>query len=265
VFIAILKLFDKYGSIELKIENQYIILKTCVEKEDLCFKVIRKSDLSALKKKLDKARDELLKAIKDLLKSIRRHFDETVRESGERLSIVFETYDSPTPMKDLPYDEETVVVSNMLDEMEGKYAADVEKTGLTPWLKELRIRNNAFDQATTDYNVQQAEIPSLQSKEIRIETEKAYQDIITIIDAAIIKEGEAAYVPFVSELNTLIKHNNDLVAQRLGRNKAKKQAKEEKVKEEEGKKQEEAKSEEEEAKKQDETKSENTKTDDTKG
>jgi hypothetical protein len=35
-------------------------------------------------------------------------------------------------------------------------------------------------------------------------------------------EGETAYAPFVTELNELIKHYNDLFAQHAGRNKAKK-------------------------------------------
>jgi GGDEF domain-containing protein len=227
VFKAISKLIEKHDPVALNINDQYIIFQVCIEKEDLCFKIIRKSNLSAQKKKSDKVRDELLKAIKDALKSICRHFDEAVREAGERLTIVFDTYNRPKPMKDLPYDEETVVITNMLDEMENKYAADIEITGLNTWIKELRMRNEEFDQLTANYNEQQAEKPAFTSKEVRKETEKAYQDIIAVIEGDMIKHGETAYLPFVTELNTLIKHNNDLLAQHLGRNKAKRQTEEE--------------------------------------
>jgi hypothetical protein len=249
----------KHDPVALKISDQYIILLKCIEKEELCFKVIRKSSLSALKKKLDKLRDSLVIGMKGALNAALRHIDENIRAAAERLIIVFNTYNRPKAIQSLSYDEETVIINNMLDEMETNYASDIEITGLKEWVKGLRVQNDAFEQLTVDYNVQQAEKPSFRSEEVRKETEKAYHDIVSIIDAAMIKEGNTAYAPFVAELNTLIKHNNDLLAQHLGRNKAKKQTEEEKLKEEEAKKQEEAKSKEEEAKKQDETKQGDTK------
>jgi hypothetical protein len=112
----------------------------------------------------------------------------------------------------------------MLQELESeKYASDVDITGLTEWLTELRSRNNAFNQLAIAYNEQQSEKPLFQPKNARKETDAAYKNIVYVINALIIMEGEEAYSPFVIELNTLIKHYNDLLMQHLGRVHAKKE------------------------------------------
>jgi hypothetical protein len=229
-FRAILLLMTKYTTILVKIEDQYLIIQACVEKEDLCFKIIRKSNFSALKKRYDKDRDTLVIGMKGALNSSLRHVDENVREAAEKLIIVFNTYNYPKAIQNLPFDEETIVINNMLIEMEKNYAVEIDIVGLRVWIEGLRVKNDAFDKATTEYNVEQAGKPSFHPREVRKETDKAYQNFITVIESLIIREGDAEYAPFISELNTLIKHYNDRLAQHLGRLHAEKEKEKEKEK-----------------------------------
>jgi hypothetical protein len=215
--IAVWNLIRKFGQSLSKITAQSNVLKDCIDKEDLCYKVIRKSDLSALKAERDNERDTIIIGIKDAVKSALRHFDSNVREAAQRIKIVIDTYNRPVPLINLPYDAETAAVNNLLQEFEGKYANDIATIGLREWVDELRNRNNTFELLTTAYNEQQAEKPSFLFVDVRKETDKAYKDIITVISALMIMEGDAAYTPFVTELNVLIKHYNDLIAQHQGR------------------------------------------------
>jgi hypothetical protein len=57
-------------------------------------------------------------------------------------------------------------------------------------------------------------------KDVRNETDGAYNKIVLVINALIVMNGETEYAPFVNELNELIKHYNDLIAQHRGRNKS---------------------------------------------
>jgi hypothetical protein len=248
-FRALLLLIAKSTILIVKVKDQYIIIQACVEKEDLCFKVIRKSNFSALKKKLDKSRDSLVIGMRGFLKAALRHVDGNVSESANRVIIVFNAYDYPIAIQNLPLDEETVVIYSMLDEMEKNYAADIEIIGLKVWIDGLRAQNEAFDKLTREYNEEQAAKPTFHPKEVRKETDKAYQNFITVLESLIIREGDAEYAPFISELNALIKHYNDRLAQHLGRLHAEKE------------KQIEAKAED---AKSDATKAEDTKSDDTK-
>jgi chemotaxis response regulator CheB len=171
----------------------------------------------------DHERDTILIGIKDSVKAASRHFDANVQQAARRLKIVLDTYDSPQPLITLPYDAETAAVNNLLQEFEGKYAADVQTAGLTAWVEELRNRNRAFEMLAAAYTEQQAEKPPFNPKEVRRETDRAYRDIVTVISAWMLTDGDAAYAPFVAELNATVKHYNDLIAQHLGRLDAKKE------------------------------------------
>jgi hypothetical protein len=215
-------LIEKFDPSVLRIVPQFEKFRICVEKEEICYKVIHKSDLSEAKENADKERDTLIVGINNGVKAALHHLDPAVNEAAKRLKIVLDTYNTPRPLQDLPYDAETVTVNNLLQEFDGKYSADVQITGLRPWVEELRQRNDKFDRLAKAYNEQQAEKPSFKFKDVRRETDEAYKEIVLVINALIIMEGEMTYAPFVNELNTLIKHYNDLLAQHRGRIKTKK-------------------------------------------
>jgi hypothetical protein len=220
-------LIEKHSFLASKIAPQFVIFRANVEKEDLCYKVIRKSDLSEAKENADHARDAVIIGINEAVRTALRHFDPAVSEAAKRLKIVLDAYNTPGALTSLPYDAETVSVANLLQEFDGKYLADVQATGLTPWVAELRARNDEFDRLAKAYNEQQAAKPPFRMKDARNETDEAYRNIMLVINALIVMEGETAYVPFVTELNELIKHYSNLIAQHRGRNRAKSQSKSE--------------------------------------
>jgi hypothetical protein len=99
--------------------------------------------------------------------------------------------------------------------------------GLENWVTELDTQNQAFAQLAAQYNVEQASRPAYNHKESRKGVDLAYIDIVKRITAWVEIEGEAAWRPFVNELNALITHYHDILAQHLGRVHSKKQKTEE--------------------------------------
>jgi hypothetical protein len=221
-FIAVVGLVKKFAQNLRKITAQSEALEACVDNEDLYYKIIRKSNISIVKEEGDKARDKMIVGIKSAIKTALFHFDDKIREAATRIKIVFDAYNSPQPLTKLHYDAETVAVNNLLQELDGKYAADVQITGLSQWIEELRVRNKAFEELAKEYNEEQAEKPSIRPKEARNNTDKAYNDIVAAVNGLLIIDGETDYVNFVTELNTLIKHYNDIIAQHRGRIKSEK-------------------------------------------
>ncbi|MDR2775504.1 MAG: DUF6261 family protein [Tannerella sp.] len=220
-------LIEKYSFLTSKIAPQFAIFRASIRKEDLCYKIIRKSDLSEAKENADQARDAVITGISEAVRTALRHFDTTVKEAAKRLKIVLDAYNTPKALTILPYDAETVSVFNLLHEFDGKYLADVQVTGLSAWVTELRARNEALDRLAKACNEQQAAKPPFRMKDARNETDEAYRNIVLVINALTVMEGKTEYVPFVSELNELIKHYSDLTAQHRGRNRAKRQSKSE--------------------------------------
>jgi hypothetical protein len=215
--LAVLNLIGKFVQNLSKITAQTGALKSCADEEDRAFKIIRKSDLSSRKEESDQGRDAIFIGIKDVIKSLRHHFDANVRAAALRIQIVIDTYDNPKSLTDLPYDAETAAINNFLQELDNNYAADVLLTGLSSWIEELRVRNAAFEELTREYNEQQTGKSSAGLKKTRADADKAYKDVIAALNGLLVIEGEANYAPFVAELNTLIKHYNDLIAQHQGR------------------------------------------------
>jgi hypothetical protein len=219
------ELIEKHDPNTLRVAPQFDVFRVAVEREDLCYKIIRKSELSAEKEECDHRRDAILVGINDALRAALRHFDGGVTAAAKRLKVLIAGYNQPKPIGDLPYDAETATIVNLLQELNGKYAADVQITGLTHWVAELESRNNEFERLAKAYNEQTAEKPPFKIKDVRKEVDAASNNILHVLNAWIITEGEAAYTAFATEINTLTKHYNDLLAQHIGRNKARENGK----------------------------------------
>jgi hypothetical protein len=211
----------KFDPEKLKIIPQYAVFCTKVEQEDLCYKIIRKSNLSEAKQIADKARDAVIIGINEAVRAALRHVDPAVCEAAKKLKILVDAYNMPKPLVKLPYDAETAAVFNLLQELEGKYVSDVQAAGLKKYVTQLREHNEEFDRLTKAYNEQKAAKPPIRMKDARNETDEAFKNVVLVVNAFIIVDGETAYAPFVTELNELIKHYKDLIAQHRGRNKAK--------------------------------------------
>jgi hypothetical protein len=211
-----LGVIGKFDFILAKISDLIKILADCLEKEDQCYKVIRKSFLSQIKEIIDNARDTLIIGIKHLIKAGLRHFDKKKQEAAQRLKIVFDEYDKPVSITELSFDAATVTINNLLRELNGNYVSDVQELELGPWLAELQAKNDEFENAVKSRNVEISEKPDLHSVDIRKESDKAYKDIVTYINSLIVIDKETSYDQLVTELNTVIKRYNDIYARHIG-------------------------------------------------
>jgi hypothetical protein len=232
--IAVLLVINKYEIIKERMKDLIDKLSECIDKEDQCYKIVRKSDYSALKAEKDHERGDIVAGIKNAIKTALRHYAQNVREAARRIKIVIDTFDKPVPIIHQPYDVETVTINNLIQELETKYAEDVKTIDLTGWLTELAVRNEIFDRLTIAYHEERAEKTLLRPKEARQESDEAYNNIVETIEGLIHLEGFEKYALLVAELNELVWHYNTQLAQHLGRIHAKKEEeeKEKEVKEE---------------------------------
>jgi hypothetical protein len=214
--LEVLGIIGKFDFILSKIADLVDILTKNLEKEEQCYKIVHKSHISDVKAEKDSARDTLVVGIKHMIKAGLRHFDASVREAAQLLKIVFDTYDKPISLTDLPYDAETRAIINLLRELDSKYVREMEIVGITPWVAELQVRNDEFDTFVKNYNIESSEKPTFHAADVRKESDRAYRDIITFINSLIVVDKETSYDQFVSELNTLIKHYDDLYARHIG-------------------------------------------------
>jgi hypothetical protein len=204
----------------LQIIDQFDDFDTHYWNEDKALQKIAKSATTDQINKYDKDfRDPTCRGLVATNRAAINHFDPEVVMAAKRLKVIFDTFGNITK---LPLNEETSAIYNLVQEIKKNNAADMQKVGLTEWVNALDAQNKEFDKLVKSRNDESAAQTELKMKQMRIETDKSYQTIITRIMAFITIEGEDVYVSFVRKLNSFIDKYNNAIAQRRGRAKAKK-------------------------------------------
>jgi hypothetical protein len=194
-------LVQSAGAAALKIEAQFAAWLALFAQEDTAINKIVKSALTDEMETADHRRDTAIRGIKQTSKSALNHYWAVVRTASRRLQIVFDTYGDVAKM---PLDDETAAITNLLQELKGAYAADVETAGLAPWVAELEAANNDYERLVKQRDSETAARTDLVLKQVRTQADAAYRVITERIEALALVEGGEAYANFIHRLNTVI-------------------------------------------------------------
>ncbi|MDR2907989.1 MAG: DUF6261 family protein [Bacteroidales bacterium] len=181
--------------------------------EDEALVKITKSALTAELLDADKARDVLFRGMADANISALNHFKPDVQKAAERLKIVLDTYGN---LAQKPLDAETSAINNLLQDLEGQYAADAKLVGVWDWVAELKTANKAFDQLMGGRYEETGLKTDLVLKDVRQQLDKAYRTIVDVIHALIVLEGDALFGEFIRNFNPVIDRYEALLAKRKG-------------------------------------------------
>ena len=188
----------QYGAKKLKIAAQFNAYLTLYGKEDEGIKKIRKSAITGELHKADKARDEIWRGMIHMNQAMLRHFNPEVQAAARRLKVVFDTYGN---VAQKPLNEQTSAVYNILQELQGPYAADAETASLTCWVVELKARNETFGQLMKDRLDEAVLKTDVVLREARALLDEAYHAITTRVNALAEVEGSAEYEQFIRTVN----------------------------------------------------------------
>jgi len=191
----------RHGAAALKIKPQFDAYLLLYEREDLALKKIIKSALTAQIHEADKARDDIYKGLVGTNTSALRHFSESVRSAAAQLKIVLDTYGNAARMSII---DETSTIYNLLQDLQGKYAAEVATVGLEQWVEELQARNEALEALVKSRFDEAAARTDIVLKEARSDSDVGQCEICDRIDALVIVEGQAAYEAFIKALNVVV-------------------------------------------------------------
>lgn len=190
----------------------------CYSNEDKALKKIVKSAKTEQLEAADQLRDSLFRGLADSVTAALNHFDPQTVAAAKRLKIVFDTYGN---LAATSMNKETAGIYNLLQELTGNYAPDMEKLALTAWIPKLTAANKAFETVLKERIGNTAAATQLTMKECRAETDSMYNAIVERINALIVVNGEAAYTEAVSTLNAYIDMYSNTMVQRQGRADAK--------------------------------------------
>ena len=212
--LEFINLIYKFDAEALKVAALFATFLSLFKLEDDALKKIMKSVLTLDLQDLDKRRDRLFRGIVNLNKVALSHFSEEVQEASKRLKVLLDTYGN---IAQKPINEATSAVFNLLQELKGKYAADVALIGATAWVAELQSCNGAFDQLMKTRYQETAMRTDLVLKDCRQNVDDTYHDIVDHINAHVVLEGDAAYAEFIRNLNVVIDKYAAILASRRGK------------------------------------------------
>jgi len=143
-----------------------------------------------------------------------------VKEAARKLKIVFDRFGN---VAQLPLNEETSAIYNLVQEVMENHVSDADKLGLKPWMNKLNADNKAYEALVTGGYEEEATKSELKVKATRAEVDKVVHQIIERIEALIVIEGADNYSEFVRRLNLIFERYANTLAQRQGIAKAKRE------------------------------------------
>jgi hypothetical protein len=223
-------LVEKFDPMTLKIEALFNLhYLPLYADEDKALIKIAKNSFSEERSEADRQRDNIFRGLDDATKAALNYFDPVVRKAAKRIRIPFDAFGN---IAKLSLNEETAAIYNLLQELRTNYADEVRTIGLSLWLDQLETDNKAYEALVSSGYEEEAGKTELKIKQTRIEIDKVLRSIFERIEALILINGETGYTEFIRLLNIQLEKYDNILAQRQGIAKARKE-KEKEEKEEE--------------------------------
>ena len=186
-----------------KCAAQVAALKAAVETEDENLQISSKSMATDKIIAADRLRDQLYSGYKKAVKSYEAFPITEIAEAAAILSQHIRDY-IIDPRAQL--DKETGLLINFIQDLEGKYKEQVKTLTLAPFVEQLKVANESVRELTAKRTDERSAKTAGALKAARIESDKAFKELASNINARIIIEGEADYASFINYANTEIEH-----------------------------------------------------------
>jgi hypothetical protein len=197
----------------LGIETQFHNFQSIYTGESEALVYISKNSQTDILGESDSYRDRIFRGFCDTARAACNHFIPEKAEAAKKLTIIFDTYGNLTIEA---YDEETAKITSLVNDLQVNHSAEINLLGVADWVDELKASNIGFeDIKNTRYNEETSKT-TLRMKQVRIETDKMYQDMINRINAQILLNGESNYKDFVIAINQRIENVRLVLAKRKG-------------------------------------------------
>lgn len=178
-------------------------LRTAVDQEDACLSLSRKNLLTDEIVKGDADRSAAYRGYKGAVKSYCRLSHPDLKLTAKVLWQHILDYGINPRMQ---LDRETGLLINFIDDLEGKYAEEVEKLHLMPMVAALKEANERVRSFTLQRTNERMNVVVGAMKLARKASDKAYRALVGKVNALAIVEGPADYADFIDYVNTEIQH-----------------------------------------------------------
>ena len=195
------RLMEKQTFATAKLAEAKTAYAEAFAREDTVYGLLRKDSRTNQLKELDAKRDQYYTTLTATLRALAKFPDATKAGQAQMLLDVAKVYD--ISVRDA-YDRESSKLTNLGQDLTGKYAETVSALGLTANVEGLIQANDAFiklfDERLDDQTAK--ELAAL--KNARAEVDEAYARLVALINACALLEDEATYAEVIQKINGYI-------------------------------------------------------------
>ena len=209
---------QKFNPNDLCISEEFTEFRKLFSNEDEAFRKVEKSSITEQIHAADFYRDRLFRGMMHIVQAGLFHFNQDIEQSAKKIQIVLDTYGgNKVPKKAL--NQETAAITNILQDLDGKYKTDTDKIKLTEWLVEIKIANKKVDDLMHGRYDEIALKTDFKMKECREIVDDFYlNNIEEKINAMWIinekKSNSGVFTDFIKYFNAIIDNYNMVLAQR---------------------------------------------------
>lgn len=184
-----------------KIKDDITAFKKALDEEDRCLKISQKSALTKTIEEQDKIRDTAYSGLKGAVSSYQKFPSGELKDAADTIAQLFVDYQIST---DMQLNRETGLITNLLQDLEGKCATQVEKLSLKPFVDQLKTANDQVKTLMAQRDTDRGEIVAGEMKAARAATDNAYRELVTKANAYAVIEGDTDYAAFFKQMNSMI-------------------------------------------------------------
>jgi hypothetical protein len=177
----------------------------CLDKEQKCYRWVRKSDLTVKIKGASKEVNRLLVLINSGVAFGSRSTQSAIAASGKRTYDMIKNYGRVTQK---PYDAKAGAVRELLDHFTTDYAHDIDNLGLGMQVQLLGVALDTFVNLLGQRDDERVEKPPYTAEEARKGMENAWAAIVYAINSNAGVGKSPVFAEFIDHINTEIERLN---------------------------------------------------------
>ena len=194
---------EKDAAVSEKCKAQVAALRTAVQAEDENLQVSAKSLTTDKIAAADQLRDQLYAGYKKAVAGYAGFPVESLADAAKVLQQHIKDYKIDVQAQ---LDKETGLLVNFIQDLEGKYKAQVDALSLGAFVEKLKAANEEVRELTGQRTDERSAKAAGALKAARVASDEAYRLLTMHVNAHALIEGDADYAAFIDYANTEIDH-----------------------------------------------------------
>ncbi|MBD5426470.1 MAG: hypothetical protein HDR38_02800 [Treponema sp.] len=194
---------EKDSAVAEKCAAQVAALRAAVTAEDESLQISAKSLTTDKIAAADRLRDQLYAGYKKAVAGYAGFPVESLADAAKVLQQHIKDYKIDVQAQ---LDKETGLLVNFIQDLEGKYKAQVEALSLGAFVEKLKAANEEVRELTGQRTDERSAKTAGALKAARVASDEAYRLLTMHVNAHALIEGDADYAAFIDYANTEIEH-----------------------------------------------------------